>query len=79
MCDLDDMAGMPLFAHAGREKLTPPPLSAPLKLIKFCGSKTRISLIKGAQAPHWAGFCLFCSAKHDVRKSRVLVRILLNE
>ena len=39
------MAGMPLFAHAGREKLTPPPLSAPLKLIKFCGSKTRISLI----------------------------------
>ena len=40
------MAGMPLFAHAGRrEKLTPAPLSAPLKRIKFCGSKTQISLI----------------------------------
>ena len=58
------MAGMPLFAHAGREKSTPPPRSAPLKLIKFFGSKTRISLIQGAQAPHRAGFCLFCSAKH---------------
>ena len=39
------MTGMPPFAHAGREKLTAPPLSAPLKLIKFCGSKTQISLI----------------------------------
>ena len=28
-----------------RKKLTPPPLSAPLELIKFCGSKTRISRI----------------------------------
>ena len=35
------MAGMPLFAHVGREKLTPPPHSSPLKLIKFCGSKTK--------------------------------------
>ena len=42
---LGSMAGMPLFAHAGREKLTPPLLSAPLKPIKFCGSKTRISPI----------------------------------
>ena len=42
----DDMAGIPLFAHAGREKLTLPPLSAPLELIKFCGTKTQISLIK---------------------------------
>ena len=39
------MAGMPIFAHAGREKLTPPPLSAPLKRIKvfcvclFCSAK----------------------------------------
>ena len=40
-----NMAGIPLFAHAGREKITPPPLSAPLELIKFCGSKTQISLI----------------------------------
>ena len=29
-----DHGGMPLFDHAGRKKLTPPPLSAPLKLIK---------------------------------------------
>ena len=26
------MAGMPLFAHAGHEKLTPSPLPVPLKL-----------------------------------------------
>ena len=25
------MAGMPLFAHAGREKLTPPPLPVPIE------------------------------------------------
>ena len=30
------MAGMPLFTHAGREKLTPPPLSAPLKPERKC-------------------------------------------
>ena len=37
---LETMAGMPLFAHAGRERFTPPPLSssAPLKRIKFCGA-----------------------------------------
>ena len=45
------MAGMPLFAHAGREELTPPPLSAPFELVTFCGTKTtKISLIQGAQA-----------------------------
>ena len=78
------MAGMPLFAHAGREKLTPPPLSAPLKPIKFCGSKTRIPLLiyQGAQAPpHRAGFCLFCSAKHAKTRGKphFLIRISSRE
>ena len=41
------MAGMPLFAHVGREKLTPPTLSAPFKLIKFCS-------LKNSKKP---GFC----------------------
>ena len=34
------IAGMPFFSHVGREKVTPPPHSAPLEPIKFCGSKT---------------------------------------
>ena len=40
------MAGMPLFAHVGRENLIPPPLSVPLKLIKFRGSETPKSPFK---------------------------------
>ena len=36
--------------------LLSPPLYAPLKPIKFCGSKPQISLNRGAQAPHRAGF-----------------------
>ena len=34
------MAGMPLFLTPAAKKITPPSLSAPLKLIKFCGPKT---------------------------------------
>ena len=56
---LPGMAGMPRFSHAGLEKLTPPPLSAPLKRTKFWGSKNRISLI---YATH--DFRARCSVEH---------------
>ena len=45
-------------------KINTAALSVPLKLIKFCGTKTQISLIQGAQAPRRAGFGLFCPANH---------------
>ena len=67
--NLDNIAGMPLFAHAGREKITPPPLPVPLKLIKFSGSKTKKnrSLRCSSAGSGWflpvLRFCLFCSAK----------------
>ena len=51
-----NMAGMPLFAHVRRGKLTPPPHSAPLKPIKLCGSKTPKPLFKvpmRRRAPGW--------------------------
>ena len=69
--NLDNIAGMPLFAHAGREKITPPPLPVPLKLIKFFGSKTpQNAIIQGAQAPHRAGFCQFCCSTTKQAKTR---------
>ena len=49
------MAGMLLFAHAGREKITSPSLPVPLKLIKFFGSnKTKnLHLRCSGAAPGW--------------------------
>ena len=56
------------FCSRRPRKLTPPPLSAPLKLIKFRGSKKKkiryTNFGCSGRAPHRAGFCLlFCSAK----------------
>ena len=51
------------------KKITPPPLSAPLKIIEFCGTKAQISLTQGAQAPHRAGFCVFRSAAKHAKKN----------
>ena len=48
------MAGMPLFAHAGRDKLTPPPLPVPLKVIKKTGA------LRGVHGALLFCFC-FCS------------------
>ena len=74
------MAGMPLFAHVGREKLIPPPLSVPSELIKFCGSETQNRYLRGSgAAPGWfspvllrktgKNVRLFCSAKQAKRKT----------
>ena len=67
------MAGMPLFAHAGREKLTPPPLSVPLKPIKFCGFKTPNALFKVLRRRTGLGFaCLLRKTGKNARKAAVL-------
>ena len=67
------MAGMPLFAHVGREKSTPPPLSVPLELMQFCGgSKTQKSLFRVVlrRRTGLVAFCLFCSAKHAKTRAK---------
>ena len=71
------MAEVPLFAHVGREKLTPPPLSVPLELIKFCGSKTHKSLFKVLRRRTGLVFACFAPQNRQKREgSRGFVRIL---
>ena len=69
---------MPLFAHVGREKLiTPPPLSVPLELIKFCGSKTKKSLFKVLRRRIGLVFAYFAPQNRQKREgSRGFVRML---
>jgi len=72
------MAGMPLFAHVGREKLTPPPRSAALKLIKFCGSKTPKSLFEVPRRRTGLVFARFAPQNRQKREeSRGFVRFFL--
>ena len=68
------MAGMPLFAHAGREKLTPPLLSAPLELTNFCGSEPRrtpgfVDLRCPGAAPGWFLPVLLRKTHKNARKA----------
>ena len=71
------MAGMPLFAHAVREKYPPPPLPVPSKLLKFCGSKTQKLLFKVFRRSTGLVFAaLFCSSRQAKKReeSRCFVR-----
>ena len=62
------MAGMPLFAHVGREKLTPPPLSMPLERIKFCGFKPPNPLFNVLRRR--TGLVFACFAPQNNRQNR---------
>ena len=64
------MAGMPLFAHVGREKLTPPPLSVPLELIKFCGSKPPTPPLKVLRLRRRTGLVFACFAPQNRKNAR---------
>ena len=83
------MAGMPLFAHVGRGKVTPPPFSVPLKLViirvKFFSRlallKPKLAIIQSsqtcAQAPARAGFaCCAPQTRLKCEESRGFVRVL---
>ena len=71
------MAGMLLLDHVGREKLTLPPHSAPLKLTKFCGSKTLKSLFKVLRRRTGLIFASFAPQNRQKKReeSRGFVRI----
>ena len=62
------MAGMPLFAHACCKKITPPPLSVPLKPIKFCGSETQNRYLR-CSGPGWSLPVLRSKTGKNARKA----------
>ena len=71
------MAGMPLFAHVGRKKLTWPRLAVPLELITFCGYKTQKSLFKVLRRRTGLVFACFAPQNRQKREgSRGFVRML---
>ena len=60
---------MPLSAHVGREKLTPPPpLSVPLELSKFCGPKTPKPLFKVLRRRTGLIFACFAPQNRQTRE-----------